>query len=67
MAAAVLEPVNPPMLRTTAKHSGPPAPKSTAAKSRAWPQAKAMPQDQYHKGREGLNDVCMDKWVGWGM
>ena len=58
MAAAVPEPVGaPPLLRTTAKHSGPPALMSTAAKSRAWPQAKAMPQDQYHKGMEGLNDV----------
>ena len=52
--AAVPEPVHPPVLRTTAKCSGP---RSTAAKTRAWPQAKAMPQDQYHKGMEGLNDV----------
>ena len=72
MSAAPPSPDNPPLLRTTAKHKGAiaAAPKRTAAKSAGQrqqvAQAKAMPQDQYHKGREGLNEVCMDKWVGWG-
>ena len=46
---------------TAAKHPGPAVPRQQVA------EPKAMPQDQiHHKGRKGLKDGCMDKWVGWG-